>query len=443
MKTNPSRPLLLFDAPSPCVKLLEALPRAQVERALAAQGRVPKRWRRLPAVLVVYLLVAAALFRRVALARLVSLLGLSVPDGDGFDVAASALTAARKRLGPAPLRALLGAVGPDARRWRGWRVLGLDGSSLRVPDTEANRAWFGGHRGRYGESAYPLLRLSLVVELGTRRVLDALAGPFDLGELALRRPLLAALPAQSLLLLDAGYYAGPFVQALRSLGTERAFLLALPPHASYRVLERLGPGDELGEFRLSKKALRRHPELAPTWTARVIRYHARGWRPRRFATNLLDPSQAPRAELGALSRERWEIELGLGDAKVRLLEREEALRSRTPLLCEQEAYALLLTENVLRALGAAHAHAAGVEPRRVSFVALRDVVAFAWAAAAPPGGKLEQVAWRLPPRREGRRVAREAKLGRGPYAPKRLRRTAPERWMWEQSVGRERPKEAA
>jgi hypothetical protein len=416
VKTKPSRPLVLFDAPSPCVTLLEALPRDQVEHALATAGCAEARWRRLPAVLVVYRLVAAALFRRVALGRLVALLGLSVPDGDRFAVAKSALTAARKRLGPAPLRALLGAVaGPEARRWRGRRVLALDGTSLRVPDTQANREWFGLHRAGHGESAYPLLRLCLLVEVGTRRVLDAVCAPFDVGEPTLARDLLGALPACSRLLLDAGYFGGPFVQTLEALGSERAFLLALPSNARPRVLKRLGPGDDLVEFRLGWRTRQRHPDAAPTWIARVIRYHARGWRPRFFATNLLAPASAPRAELGALYRERWEIELGLGDAKGRLLEREEALRSRTPLLCEQEAYALLVATNVLRALGAAHAHAAGVAPRRVSFVALRDLVAFAWAAAATsPGSGLERVAWQLPPRREGRRSPREVTLGRGP-----------------------------
>ncbi|HEU4411781.1 MAG TPA: IS4 family transposase [Polyangiaceae bacterium] len=446
MRTQPSRPLLLFDAPAPCVKLLEALPRAAVEQAVGACGRVQKRWRRLPAVLVVYLVVAAALLRHVALARLVPLLGLSVPRAGRFAVAVSALTAARKRLGPEPLRALLSAVAaPEARRWRGRRLLGLDGTSLRAPDSRANREWFGLHRARLGESAYPLLRLVLLVELGTRHVLDAAVAPFDVGEPSLARRLLGALPPDALVLLDGGYVGGPFVQALLGLGAGRAFLLPLPSNATYRVLARLGPGDELGEFRLTWRTRRRHPQAAPTWTARVIRYHARGWRPRRFVTNLLEPAEAPRAELGALYRERWELELGLGDAKAHLLERQEALRSRTPRLCEQEVYALLVANNVLRALGAAHARALGVEPRRVSFVGLRDALRAAWVrASAPVEGALDEVSGGpLPLRREGRRCPREVKLGRSRYAPKRLRRTAPERWMWEQSVGRERPKEAA
>jgi hypothetical protein len=442
VKTKPSRPLPLFDAPAPCVKLLEALPRAEVERALAASGRAQKRWRRLPAVLVVYLLVAAALFRHVALARLVPLLGLSVPRAGRFAVATSALTAARKRLGPAPLRALLSAVaGPEARRWRGRRLLGLDGTSLRAADSRPNREWFGLHRARHGESAYPLLRLVLLVELGTRQVLDAALAPFDVGEPSLARLVLGALPPDALVLLDGGYFGGPFVQTLLGLGPGRAFLLPLPPNATYRVLARLGPGDEVGEFRLTWRTRRRHPDAPPTWTARVIRYHARGWRPRRFVTNLLDPAAAPRAELGALYRERWEVELGLGDVKTHLLEREEALRSRTPRLCEQEAYALLLAGNVLRARGAAHARALGVAPRRVSFVRLRDELRAAWVRASAPteGAPDEVLGGPLPLRREGRRYPREVKLGRSRYAPKRLRRSAPERWLWEQSL---RPKPA-
>jgi hypothetical protein len=44
-------------------------------------------------------------------------------------------------------------------RWRGLALYGIDGSSLRVPDAQANRAYFGGQPGREGSvSGYPMAR---------------------------------------------------------------------------------------------------------------------------------------------------------------------------------------------------------------------------------------------------------------------------------------------
>ena len=77
-----------------------------------------------------------------------------------------ALTHARRRLGPAPLRALFALVcGPTpstataGARIGGLLVCAIDGTTLSVADTPANHGVNTTQPGHHGGSGHPLLRL--------------------------------------------------------------------------------------------------------------------------------------------------------------------------------------------------------------------------------------------------------------------------------------------
>lgn len=101
----------------------------------------------------------------------------------------SALRQVRQRLGPAPMKALFNLVsGPAATaaaagRWRGLRVVAVDGTLLSVPDCPAKLAVFTRQRLGNGISGYPQLRLAALVAYGTRSVIGAVFGPATTGEL--------------------------------------------------------------------------------------------------------------------------------------------------------------------------------------------------------------------------------------------------------------------
>jgi hypothetical protein len=63
---------------------------------------------------------------------------------------------------------------------------------------------------------------------------------------------------------------------------------------------------------------------------------------------LVDAKQYPAAELRVLYHERWEIELGFGELKTDMLQRLEAIRSRSPDTVNQELWGLLLAYNLVR-----------------------------------------------------------------------------------------------
>ncbi|NHR08864.1 DDE transposase, partial [Chromobacterium haemolyticum] len=121
-----------------------------IVHALAVTGKASVRRRKLPAEQVVWLLIALAMFRHQSIPEVAAHLDLVLPDEANPDIAKSALTQARQRLGEEPLAQLFtlcaGAWDERQRRGRTWRGLAryaIDGSTLRTSDTPENRQHFG------------------------------------------------------------------------------------------------------------------------------------------------------------------------------------------------------------------------------------------------------------------------------------------------------------
>ena len=120
---------------------------------------------------------------------------------------------------------------------------------------------------------------------------------------------------------------------------------------------------------------------------RAIRYQRRGFRAQTLLTSLLDPVAYPAAELVALYHERWELELGFDEVKTHTLEREEALRSKTPARITQEVLGLAIGYNLVRLAMARVAARARVPPVRISFRHALQFIRLFWLTAwtASPG----------------------------------------------------------
>jgi hypothetical protein len=141
--------------------LTSTFPPELVDRVVAATGRAEQRRRLLPARVVVYFVLALALYSHAAyeevLRCLVEGLGWAVRARQGrrswpywHVPGASALGEARERLGAEPLKVLfaqaarpLATVATRGAWYRRWRLLVVDGTCLEVSDTPENAAAFG------------------------------------------------------------------------------------------------------------------------------------------------------------------------------------------------------------------------------------------------------------------------------------------------------------
>ncbi|GHB80305.1 hypothetical protein GCM10010377_82730 [Streptomyces viridiviolaceus] len=87
----------------------------------------------------------------------------------------------------------------------------------------------------------------------------------------------------------------------------------------------------------------------------------------RLITTILDPDQAPAAELAALYAQRWEFESTLDEIKTHLGGPHLVLRSQHPEGAEQELYGFLLVHHAIRHLMHQAARQADQDPDRISF----------------------------------------------------------------------------
>jgi len=425
----------------------ETLDAEWIAQALQATGTATIRRRKLPAEYVVWLVIGMALLRDRSIREVVRHLDLVLPTRRGRGtVSGAAIAQARERLGPAPLAALFaqtaavwGPAAAAAERWRGLTVYGVDGTTLRAPDTAENEAAFGRVPTRWESTGgYPVLRLVALMVL-RQHVLTGLAlGAYRDSELGLAAALWPQLPDASLVILDREFAAYALFHQLGDATRQRHWLTRArtgPLALRRRVVQRLGPGDELVELTPSLEARRlvRHGprDLTPTLRVRAIRYRRRGFRPQTLLTSLLDPVAYPAAELVALYHERWELELGFDEVKTHTLERTEALRSKTPARVTQEVWGLALGYNLVRLAMARVAAGAGVAPTRVSYRHALQFIRLFWLTAwtTSPGmlpRRLdalhdELALLILPARRPERRYARAVKRPLSRYRRNRPR----------------------
>ena len=184
------------------------LPAEWIEEALYATGTATVRRRRLPAEQVVWLMIGMAMMRDRPIVDVVDKLDLALPkNGKRGPVARSAVTQARAKLGDEPLEWLFlrsadawAHQSADGHRWRSLALYGVDGTTLRIPDSDENRAHFGGQsagtKGR-GPSAYPLVRVAALMALRSHLLGAVSFGPFENGEYTYAADLWSSLPDNS------------------------------------------------------------------------------------------------------------------------------------------------------------------------------------------------------------------------------------------------------
>jgi hypothetical protein len=356
--------------------IARAVPPARVRQTLTETGRASERERDLPAPVMVYYAIALALYMGAGTREVLRCLleGLRWLWGAEAVKAAgkSGISQARSRLGEAPLRRLYEVLAqPIATRatrgawYRGRRLVSLDGSCLDVADTEANRAAFGGPGASRGASASPQLRFVALVENGTHVLFGARLGRHAGGETTLAQAVLTALRPGMLCLADRQFFGHALWQAATATGADLLWRgkhnLRLPREAG------LADGSYLTTIYPSDKDRRHRAGGIPV---RVVEYRLAGIADAaplyRLLTTLLDPVQAPAAELAALYHERREVEAALAELKTQLRGAQLVLRSKTPELVRQEAWGLLLAHFAVRGLMHEAALKADEDPDRLS-----------------------------------------------------------------------------
>ena len=409
----------------------EHLDPSWVEEALLSTGTASLRRRRLPAQLVIWLVIGIALFRNRSIEYVASHLDLTLPGHGGKPASKSSLADARARLGDEPMAWLYSRTArewarrsADEHRWRGLALYGADGTKMYTPDTPENREYFrGSHSGR-GESGFPMVRLVVLMALTTHVTAAAAFGPYENGECTLAEELWRHVADHSLTILDRAFLAAGILLPLQSGGKNRHWLTRAKKNTKMVVIEHHAPGDDIVEMEVSSAARKKNPSLPTRWKARAIRYQHKGFRPQLLLTSMLDVVEFPAKEVAAIYHLRWELELAYDEVKTEMAAGEATLRSQHPRGISQEMFGILLAHNLVRLEMVRIAKEAGVSPLRISFVMAMRLICdeWMWSSLAAPGAiprHLLELAeniksFILPPRRK-RSVPRKVKLKMSPY----------------------------
>ncbi len=335
--------------------LVWVFPPALVDRVIEECGVGAQRNRLLPPRMVVYLVLTMCLFPQWSNEEVMRLLAEAATPGLAPAAASTptraALSRARARLGPDPLKALFIEVTErrdpylDEPVGHRRRTVTLDAAVLAMPDTAENLDRFSGPRLRFGGRSLPQVRLIGLVESDTHRILHAFVGSSAGLTSAPARALAEVLVPGDVLLADGGFADLALVPLVRSAGADVLWRIDAPelpvrnllPDGSYLSAVAVGGGstDHIEVRVLETRAGAADAPVDPS---------------SRLVTSMLDHRVASHGKLLSQYQRRWTIGDSLGEIRLGNSPGDQVLRSRWPDGVEQELWGLLLVQHAAQTL---------------------------------------------------------------------------------------------
>ncbi len=359
--------------------IAKTFPIAAIHSVLAETKKASMRQRDLPAHVVIYYVIALALYmnssyREVLRCLLEGIQWLRDPSASLKVAGKSGISQARTRLSWEPLERLHDQlIQPIAVRstqgawYRQLRLVSLDGSTLDVADERANEKAFGRPGASRGSSAYPQIRFVSLVENGTHVLFGSKMEACTTGEITLAKAVLPRLQKGMLCLADRNFFGFALWKQAQATGADLLWRVKKNMRLTHE--EWLPEGSYLSRIYPSERDWRHKSNGI---VVRVIDYRLEGVADAepiyRLVTTILDSEKAPARELAALYHERWEIETALDELKTHLRGSKIVLRSKTPELVRQEFYGFMMAHFAIRGLMHEAALKANEDPDRLSFL---------------------------------------------------------------------------
>jgi hypothetical protein len=238
---------------------------------------------------------------------------------------------------------------PDRYRWKGLRLLGIDGMKITLPASTCLHRFFPPASNQLGPCKRPQGLL-----VGLVGLFDGLCYDFKLTsskgseQKCARRMIGRSLGPGDLLLCDKNFPDYRTLALLTRRGADYLFRLQWKRFDHYRRSP-TGSGSSLEWYirlTLPQRIRRKHPHLPESIPARVLRYQIPGFRPSLLITSLLETQTYDYASLVSLYHERWRQETMHREWKYSLSMSE--FRSHSIRGIFKEVYVQLTLNNVLR-----------------------------------------------------------------------------------------------
>ena len=226
-------------------------------------------------------------------------------------------------------------------KWKGFRLVAIDGTKKNLPQSKELAQEFGVPHGAH----YPQLLSCALFDVLLKIPLNLMWGAHDVSERTMALELIKDLGPGDLLLLDRGYPGFELFEKLLSQGAD--FLVRLPDNGLFKpVAEFLAQGHRDGKVTLNppQELVRqrlKNGEPAPVpIRLRVVRMRTKGSKTALFITTLTDKTACPVSTLRELYHLRWEEEEFYKLIK-ELLEAEN-FRGKSRQFIDQEVMAIYL-----------------------------------------------------------------------------------------------------
>ena len=266
----------------------------------------------------------------------------------------------------------------DSRTLRS-RLFLLDGSSLRLEHTAAMKKGYPLSSNSNGEAHWPVMRILMAHHLDTGLAVRPCWGPRHgdeaVSEQGLIEKILLRLPAGSAVMADRNFAV--FSVAWAAQQAQRGVLMRITDARAKKIAGHILPpaGRERNiEWRPSRDDRRAHPELPKDAVVRgrLIVAHIPAENGEKQPLYLFTSLEEPAEEMVELYRRRWDIELDIRSLKQTL--EMQSLSSRTPEMMEKELLMAISAYNLVRSVQMKAARLANMEPRRLSFSHVRNVI---------------------------------------------------------------------
>jgi len=303
-----------------------------------------------------------------------------------LDENTSAYCQARGRLPVAVLQQALADSAAAADRQSvqgvpGWTrpIKVVDGTGVRLPDTDANRKVYPYPSGQQPGCGFPVMKVLGLYSLASGAILKTVDGPWYIHDLRLFQSIWPELQRNDIVMGDRAFGAYIALALLPLRGVDVVSRMNQCRGFNRRESKRLGPADWLATW---PRPLKRPDYLSEEeWaavplqiTVRIIRvrFHSNGFRTQELwiSTTLLDPIAYPAEQIAQLYLRRWDMELCFRDLKTTM--GMEELRCKSPAMVQKELLAFLIAHNFIRCLIAEAASRHQVPRMRISFKGAMD-----------------------------------------------------------------------
>ena len=240
----------------------------------------------------------------------------------------------------------------STKKWRGFRLLAVDGSTAVLPDIPAVEEHFGVWKSRHDSKPCPMARISQMFDVLNDVVVDAFIGPKSVGERDAAGKHFKHLGPNDLLLLDRGYPAFWLFQAILQTGAQ--FCARIPIDLWTKVKAQLLASTKkemLLTLQPSQIALQKCKELGlPTApiTLRFIKIQLPDGETEILVTSLTDCEEYSYNLFKDLYFKRWPVEEQYKFFKSRI--EIENFTGKSVLAVKQDFYARVLMSNLVAIL---------------------------------------------------------------------------------------------